>query len=264
MACSLVTRRQSDVRIMKISAIVITLNEEKNIGACLASLNFVDEIVVVDSGSTDRTEAICASNPLVRFFRQAWLGYGPQKNFALSLASHEWVLSIDADEVVPSDLADEIRASITNEKGCVGFYVKRKNMYKKQWIRHGGWWPDEILRLFRKDKGQFSNRKVHESAEVEGITKRLQAALEHYSYSGPEDFILKMHSYAMAGACQMKDEGRFGGAVRAVIRAVAAFVKGYILKRGFLDGRAGLLIAVSGALGVFYKLIKLSELNDNL
>jgi (heptosyl)LPS beta-1,4-glucosyltransferase len=247
---------------MKISAIIITLNEEKNIGACLANLNFVDEIVVVDSGSTDKTEAICASNPLVRFFQQAWLGYGAQKNLALSLASHEWVLSIDADEVVPSDLAAEICTSIKNENGCVGFYVKRKNMYKKRWIRYGGWWPDTILRVFRKDKGQFSNRRVHESVEIDGSTKELQTALEHYSYHGPEDFILKMHSYAMAGARQMQDDGRTGGALRAVIRAIAAFVKGYILKRGFLDGRAGLLIAVSGALGVFYKLIKLSELYD--
>jgi glycosyltransferase involved in cell wall biosynthesis len=247
---------------VKITATIITLNEEKNIGDCLASLDFVDEIVVVDSGSTDRTEAICVANPLVRFIRQSWLGYGPQKNFALSQACYEWILSIDADEIVPPDLADEICASIKADDGCAGFYVKRKNMYKKQWIRHGGWWPDTILRLFRKDKGLFSNRRVHESVEVDGITKHLQAALEHYSYNGPEDFILKMHSYAMAGAYQMKDEGRAGGAVRAVIRAFAAFVKGYILKRGFLDGRAGLLIAVSGALGVFYKLIKLSELSD--
>lgn len=262
MGCSLVIRQLYDGHVMKISATIITLNEEKNIGACLASLGFVDEIIVVDSGSTDRTEAICASNPLVRFFRQVWLGYGPQKNFALSLASHEWVLSIDADEIVPSDLADEICASIKTDDGCAGFYLKRKNMYKNQWIRHGGWWPDIILRLFQKDKGHFSNRRVHESVEVDGLTRSLQAALEHYSYKGPEDFILKMHSYAMAGACQMQDEGKTGGAVRAVIRAGAAFIKGYILKRGFLDGRAGLLIAASGALGVFYKIIKLSELNE--
>jgi len=201
-------------------------------------------------------------NPLVRFFRQPWLGYGPQKNFALFQASYEWVLSIDADEIVPPELADEIRTSIKADDGCAGFYVKRKNMYKKQWIRHGGWWPDTILRLFRREKGQFSNRRVHESVEVDGITRNLQAALEHYSYKGPEDFILKMHSYAIAGACQMQDEGRTGGAVRAVIRAGAAFIKGYILKRGFLDGRAGLLIAASGAIGVFYKIIKLSELNE--
>lgn len=262
MVCSSVIKWQREVGIMEISAIIITLNEEKKIGACLSSLNFVDEIIVVDSGSTDKTEDICRQYPFVKFYRQPWLGYGPQKNFALSLVSNEWVLSIDADEVVPSDLADEISTHLKADHGYSGFWVKRKNMYKKQWIRHGGWWPDTILRVFRKDKGQFSNRRVHESVEITGKTKELQAALEHYSYHGPEDFILKMHSYAIAGARQMQDDGRTGGAVRAVIRAFAAFVKGYILKRGFLDGRAGLLIAASGAIGVFYKIIKLSELNE--
>ena len=249
---------------MKISAVIITLNEEKKIAACLASLSFVDEIVVVDSGSSDKTEEICQSYPHVKFFNQPWLGFGPQKNYAVSLATHEWILSIDADEVVPPDLADEILAGINANNGYAGFWLNRKNMYQKQWIRHGGWWPDEILRVFQKNKGRFNNRKVHESVEVDGTTRRLQAALEHYSYNGPEDFILKMHSYAMAGARQMFVDGRRGGALLAVIRGIAAFVKGYILKRGFLDGRAGLLIAVSGAMGVFYKIIKLSELNDNL
>ncbi|MDK9718419.1 MAG: glycosyltransferase family 2 protein [Trichlorobacter sp.] len=247
---------------MGITATIITLNEEKNIGACLASLNFVDEIIVVDSGSTDRTEEICRSNPRVKFFNQPWLGFGPQKNYAVSLASHTWIISVDADEVVTPELAAEIQATIHDGCDLAGCWVQRKNMYKKQWIKHGGWWPDEVLRVFRKDKGRFNDRRVHESVEIDGTTARLQAALEHYSYSGPEDFILKMHSYAMAGAYQMQEDGRAGGAVRAVIRAIAAFVKGYILKQGFLDGRAGLLIATSGAIGVFYKIIKLSELNE--
>lgn len=249
---------------MKISAVVITLNEEKRIAACLSSLDFVDEIIVVDSGSTDKTEQICRSFPLVRFFNQSWLGFGPQKNYAVSLASHEWIFSVDADEVVTPELAAEIRSSVMTEDGCVGFFVKRKNMYKKQWVRHGGWWPDEIVRLFQKNKGRFSTREVHESVEVDGTIGRLQAALEHYSYNGPEDFLLKMYGYSTAGARQMYADGRRAGAFLAVVRGIAAFAKGYILKRGFLDGRAGLLIAVSGAVGVFYKIIKLSELNENL
>lgn len=247
---------------MHISAVIITLNEEKKIAACLSSLDFVDEIIVVDSGSTDKTEEICRSYPRVKFYCQPWLGFGPQKNYAVSLATHEWIFSIDADEVVTPELAAEIQATVHDTCDFTGCWVQRKNMYKKQWIKHGGWWPDEVLRIFRKDKGCFNDRRVHESVEIDGSTKELQAALEHYSYNGPEDFVLKMHSYAIAGARQMQDDGRTGGAARAVIRAFAAFVKGYILKRGFLDGRAGLLIAVSGALGVFYKLIKLSELYD--
>lgn len=246
----------------KISVILIVLNGETTIAPCLQSVSWAAEIIVVDSGSTDRTEEICTTYPGVRFFHHPWLGYGPQKNYALSLATHEWVLSIDADEVITPELAEEIRGAIDNSGAYAGFSFRRKNMYKKQWVRHSGWWPDEILRVFRKDAGRFNDRQVHESVEVNGAVKKLAGVMEHFSYNRPEDFILKMHSYSTAGARQMKVAGKKGGALRAVIRTVAAFVKSYILKRGFLDGRTGLLVAVSGAIGVFYKIIMLSELNE--
>jgi len=248
---------------VKISAIIITRNEEKNIANCLASLYFADEIIVVDSGSTDRTEEICRAFPAVRFFHHPWKGYGPQKNAALALASHNWVFSLDADEIVTPELAEEILAAVGSDMPYVGYRLRRKNMYRRQWIRHSGWWPDEILRLFRRDAGRFNDRVVHESVEVDGPVGFLKGVIEHHSFNAPEDFLVKAQRYSVLGASQMKRQGKKGGAVRAVVRAVSAFIKSYILKLGCLDGRAGLLIAVSNAVGVFYRIMKLSELHED-
>lgn len=246
----------------KISAIIITRNEEKNIADCLASLSFVDEIIVVDSGSSDRTEEICRSFPAVRFSHHPWEGYGPQKNAALALASHNWVFSLDADEIVTPELAEEILATVGSDMPYAGFRLRRKNMYRGQWIRHSGWWPDEILRLFRKDAGRFNDRVVHESVEVTGPVGFLKGVIEHHSFNAPEDFLVKAERYSVLGANQMKRLGKRGGSGRAVVRAASAFIKCYILKRGCLDGRAGLLIAVSNAVGVFYRIMKLTELRE--
>jgi hypothetical protein len=135
-------------------------------------------------------------------------------------------------------------------------------MYRGQWIRHAGWWPEEILRLFRKDAGRFNDRVVHESVEVAGLVGFLKGVIEHRSFNAPEDFLVKAQRYSVPGAVQMKRQGKTGGALLAVVRAASAFVKSYVLKRGFLDGRAGLLIAVSSAVGVFYRIMKLTELHE--
>lgn len=246
----------------KISAIIITLNEEKNIAGSLASLSFVDEIVVVDSGSSDRTEEICRSFPAVRFFHHPWQGYGPQKTAALALTSHEWVFSLDADEIVTPELAQEILDATRSDTPYAGYRLRRKNMYRGQWIRHSGWWPDDILRLFRKETGRFNDRVVHESVEVAGPVGFLKGVIEHHSFNAPEDFLVKAQRYSVLGAAQMKRQKKKGGALRAVVRGLSAFIKSYIIKRGFLDGRAGLLIAVSNAVGVFYRIMKLTELHE--
>ena len=246
-----------------LSVVIITYNEERCIAACLASVAWADEIVVVDSGSTDRTPEICRAIPQVHFFEQDWLGYGPQKNYATSLASHPWILSLDADETVTTELKDEIRDLLqTGSVPHAGYQIHRKNLYRGRWIRHSGWWPDRIVRLFRHNAGRFNDRMVHESVEVVGSVGQLQGAIEHHSFHGPEDFLEKARRYAVPGAQQMRDAGRYGNAMTAVIRGFAAFVKSYVLKRGFLDGRDGLLIAVSSAVGVFYRIIKLAELNE--
>jgi glycosyltransferase involved in cell wall biosynthesis len=246
-----------------ISAIVITLNEEACIASCLESLAWTDEVVVVDSGSVDRTEEICRSFPNVRFINNAWPGYGPQKNFALSHASTSWIISLDADEVVSPELAREVIETVGRPCNYNGFRIMRKNYYRNHWVRHSGWWPDEIIRVFRKDSGRFNDRIVHESVEVNGRVGSLPGVLEHRSFHGAEDFLDKALRYSVPGAKQMKQAGKRGGAVRALVRAAATFFKIYILKRGILDGRDGLLIAVSGAVGVFYRIIKLTELYED-
>ncbi len=251
----------NDVRLL-VSVTIITFNEEKAIAACLKSVAWADEIIVVDSGSSDRTEEICRSFPNVRFMHQDWLGYGPQKNFALAQAAHQWILSLDADETVTPELRDEILQKRHNSPRYAGYRIGRKNLYRGQWVRHSGWWPDDIIRFFNKDAGRFNNRLVHESVEIEGPIGSFSGTIEHRSFHGPEDFLEKARRYAIPGAVQMHSAGKKGSAPRATIKALATFIKSYLLKRGFLDGRVGLLIAVSGAVGVFYRVIKLAELNE--
>lgn len=244
-----------------ISGIIITRDEEARIGACLESLKWLDEIIVVDSGSTDRTEDICRRYPSVCFVRHDWEGFGRQKNIALGLARGEWVLSVDADELISGQLADEITKVVGNA-GFNGYMIKRKNFYRGRWVRHSGWWPDHVLRFFRKDKGRFSDRPVHESVELDGAYGFLEGCIEHHSFNCVDDFIRKAQSYSTIGARLMYERGRRPSAFGAVARSVATFCKLYFLKLGFLDGYAGLLIAFSNAAGVFYRYMKCIELQN--
>lgn len=245
-----------------ISAILITKNEEQRIQSCLASLEWADEIIVVDSGSTDRTREFCERNSKVKFYELPWEGFGIQKNRALERASGEWVFSIDADEIVTAELANEIRSIIQNSH-YDGYLLKRKNFYRGQWIRHSGWWPDTILRLFRRGKGLFNNRLVHESIEVQGELGELENPVEHHSFRTVSDFIRKADGYSSLGARQMRANNRTATALSACTHTFATFFKVYILKKGILDGQAGLLIAVSNAMGVFYRYMKCIELQSD-
>jgi len=244
-----------------ISAIVITKNEEQRIEACLSSLQWADEIIVVDSGSTDRTRELCEQNDKVKFYERPWDGFGIQKNRALDLASGEWIFSIDADETASPELADEILSTV-KQALYDGYILKRKNFYRGQWIKHCGWWPDPIIRLFRKDKGRFNDRLVHESVEIQGLAGELQNPIEHHSFHSVSDFIHKADSYSTLGARQMKLQNRNVTTLDACTHALATFIKVYFLKGGILEGRAGLLIAVSNAGGVFYRYIKCLELTN--
>lgn len=246
---------------MKVSAAVITFNEERNIGNCLASLSFADEIVVLDSGSTDKTEEICRSFPKVKFFHQPWLGYGKQKNRAVDLASFDWIFSLDADETVTSELSDDIRLTLQTPR-YDGYTVRRKNFYRGKWVRHSGWWPDRTLRLFNKGRGRFSDRPLHESVVLEGEVGHLNSCIEHFSFSCVREFIYKGDQYSTLGAQMMLDEGKTTSAANALLRSFAAFVKTYLIKRGILDGTVGALIAFSNAMGVFYRHIKCLELQS--
>lgn len=247
---------------MGISATIIVHNEERNIANCLASIDFVDDIVVVDSGSTDGTEAICRANPKVRFYSVPWAGFGPQKNRAVDLASHEWVLSVDADETVTPELAAELKEVVASGT-YDGYVVRRRNIYRGQWVRHSGWWPDEILRLFRKGHGRFNDRLIHESVELDGKVGKLRGCIEHRSFRSVGDFLAKAQAYSSVGAEQLRAAGRRSSPGKALGRSIFSFFKTYILQAGFLDGRVGLLIAYSNAVGVFYRYMKRLELDDS-
>jgi hypothetical protein len=190
-----------------------------------------------------------------------WEGFGRQKNYALQCAVGIWVFSLDADEVVTSELATEIRATLAHPN-CAGYLVPRKNFYRGQWVRHSGWWPDPVLRLFRIDKGRFSDRSVHETVELDSRPGRLEGCLEHHSFSGIADFLRKADSYSSLGAEVMLKQGKGTSVVLALVKSAATFFKTLVLKRGFLDGYVGVLISFSNAVGVFYRYMKCLELKQ--
>lgn len=252
----------SGVTNVTISATIITYNEEHNIAGCLASLDFADEIVVVDSGSRDRTREICEQYPKVHFHVYPWEGFGVQKNRAVKLATGEWIISIDADETVTKELATEIRRILQNST-CDGYTVMRKNFYRGRWVRHSGWWPDRILRLFRKERGRFSDRLVHEAVMLDGPLGRIEQCIEHHSFRNVGDFFRKGESYSTLGARLMFERGETTSAINALFRSAFAFFRTLVLKRGFLDGSTGVLIAFSNAMGVFYRHMKCLELQSD-
>lgn len=241
-----------------ISATIITKNEAANIAACIESLSWADEIVVVDSGSTDETVAI-AKRYTEKVFVETWQGQGRQKNRAAELASGPWILSVDADERVSSELAREIRQAVASGDAAV-YAMRRKNLYKGQWVRHCGWWPDWVKRLFRKGEARFSDDVIHDSLHSERPVRKLAAPLEHHSFHSPEDFLMRAYWYAHHQARELHRKGRRASVWTAVSHGAFALLQTYFLRLGFLDGAAGLLVAVSNGVGVFYRYMMLRDL----
>ncbi len=243
-----------------IAAVVITYNEEDNIGACLESVAWADEIVVLDSGSTDRTEEICRRYT-DRFFRREWDGYTGQRNAAHELASTDWILSLDADERITPELAAEIRAVLSEGgRGLVGFHLPYKVFYRGKWLRHGGFYPEKHLRLFRRGRGAYGERAVHEAVRVDGPAGDLKNYVEHYTYKSISDFLDRMERYASLSAEEYRRQGRTTGPVRMAGHAAGNFLKMYVLQRGFLDGYEGFLMASLYSVYTFVKYAKLREL----
>jgi len=242
---------------VSLSVIVITKNEEAAIRRCLDSVRWADEIVVVDSGSTDRTVDICRELGARVAETPDWPGFGRQKNRALDLATGDWVLSIDADEWVPPSLAQEIRAAIADPGDRVGFELPRLSTFCGRFIRHSGWWPDYLPRLFRRDCGRFSDDLVHERLLLAGPIGRLRAELLHETLSTLEELLAKINEYSTAGATMLHAQGRNASLTKAVLRASWAFLRTYVFRAGFLDGREGFMLAVSTAEGVYYRYLKL-------
>lgn len=246
---------------MKLSVIVITQNEADKIQACLASVAFADEIIVLDSGSTDDTVALARAAGATVYETADWPGFGPQKNRALDYAQGEWVLSIDADERVPAELALEIQACLDAPSSEV-FEMARLSDFCGEFIRHSGWWPDYVSRLFRRGRARFTDARVHEHLNYDGPVGRLSGHLVHYPYDDMEGLIAKVNRYSSDAAASMHARGRQGSLARALGHGFWTFIRIYFLRRGFLDGRRGVVLAVTAAAGSFFRYAKLMFLGD--
>jgi glycosyltransferase involved in cell wall biosynthesis len=238
----------------RLSAIIITRNEAANIADCLGSVAFCDERIVVDSGSTDGTAKL-ADEKGARVFAHAWQGFGVQKNYALSLAEGEWVLSIDADERVSPALAAEIRRAISQSRAD-GYEIPRRSTFCGRQMRHSGWHPDYVLRLFRRGRARFSDDLVHERVVCDGAVERLAEPLIHHPVTRLEDALSRMDRYSSAGADMLVASGRSVSFGTAIVRGLWSFLRSYILRAGFLDGREGFLLAVANAEGTYYRYMK--------
>jgi len=246
---------------MKLSVIIITRNEAANIRDCLESVAWADEIIVVDSGSTDATAEICGEFG-AQVHKHDWPGFGAQKNRALGYAANEWVFSIDADERVTPGLRAAIEAVLRKDNdACAAYRVSRLSSYCGRFMRHSGWHPDHIVRLFRRDVARFSDDLVHERLLVEGQIGQLDGELLHYAFDNLEEVLHKVDQYSSAGAQMMHQCGRQASLSGAVLRGLWSFLRTYVLRGGFLDGREGFMLAVSNAEGTYYRYLKLMLLN---
>lgn len=240
---------------MSLSVIVITRNEEASIRRCLESVKWADEIIVLDSGSTDGTVAICREYTS-GVHQTDWPGFGPQKNRALDYATREWILALDADEWITPASRAEIAGAMARTD-VAAFRLPRLSSFCGRFMRHSGWWPDHVVRLFRRGAARFSADAVHERVIVDGRTGTLREPLMHETFVDLDELLAKMNNYSTLSAQDMQREGKRAGLPTAVARATWAFVRTYFLRGGFLDGREGFMLAVATAEGTYYRYAKL-------
>lgn len=238
---------------------MITKNEEAAIGRCLRSTAFADEIVVVDNGSTDKTTEIARALGARVIEATDWPGFGPQKNRALDAAGGDWVLSLDADEWIEPPLADEIRSVIARADTADGYEMPRRSRFCGKIVRHCGWSPDYVLRLFRRERGRFSDDKVHEHVDVAGPLKRLKNPIEHDSITDLADAEDKIERYSKAAATQLIAKGKKSNLTKAWLRGLGAFLRTFILRLGFLDGKTGWMVANYNRRYTFKKWVNVAQ-----
>ena len=227
-----------------LSVVVVTLNEEERLRECLESVAWADELIVVDAESRDKTATI-ARELTDHVFVRPWPGFAPQKNFGLDQARGDWILSLDADEVVSPALREEIAAIVAGGGAHAGYAMPRRNVFWGRWVRHGGLYPDRQLRLFRRGRGRFVERSVHESVRVDGSVGRLAGHLEHRSYRDVADFLERADRYSTLAAEAWLAAGRPARPLLDLVgRPVGRFLGMYVVRAGFLDGWRGFLLAV--------------------
>jgi len=243
----------------RVTVTIITLNEADHIADAIDSVAWADEVVVLDAGSSDDTVAIARAKG-ARVDTREWTGYVDQKNAAARLATHDWIFSLDADERVPEALATEIRAVLAEEPPYRGYRVPRVTFHFGRWIRTTDFYPDFQTRLYDRRRGRWQGRYVHESVTVDGSVGRLTHEIEHFSYRNLHDHLDRINAYTTLAARQMLESGRRATALDLVVHPWAAFLRNYVLRRGFLDGTTGLTLSIVNAYSVFAKFAKLWEL----
>lgn len=243
----------------KLSVTVITRNESADIAAALESVRWADEIIVVDAHSTDDTVAI-ARQFTDRVVVRDWPGYIPQKNFAAAIATHDWILSLDADERVTAALAAEIRRTLERPPPEAAFRVARVTWHLGRWVRSTDWYPDYQTRLYNRHAAEWTGRYVHEAVTARGPVGQLRGELQHYAYRDVSDHLETIDRYTTLAARQMHEDGRRAGLRHLLVHPPLAFLRNYVLRRGIGDGAVGLLISRMNAYYVFLKFAKLWEL----
>lgn len=241
----------------RVSAVVVARNESMRITSCLESLAWADEVLVVDSGSTDNTVELCTGLG-VRVLQTQWRGYTVTRNFAIDAAAHDWVLCVDADEVVTGRLRDAVRG-VLREPHHQAYKIRREAFYLGRLMRFGGWGRDWHVRLFDRRSARWAEKAVHEYVKVSGTKGVLEGTLVHHPYEHIEHHIAKINAYTTLAARELATRGRQGGPLLALLRAIATFVRMYVLRAGFLDGGRGLVLAVNSSHYTFLKYAKLWE-----
>ncbi|MCX7793370.1 MAG: glycosyltransferase family 2 protein [Thermodesulfovibrionales bacterium] len=246
-----------------LSITIITLNEEKNIGDCLESVKWADEIIIIDSGSTDRTVEICKKYT-DKVFYNPWPGMNEQKALAMEKARGSWILNIDADERVTPELKKEIIDAIKHPR-YDGYRFPRKNYFINKWMRHGGWYPDHVLRLFKKECAFYGGINPHDKVIIRsGRIGTLKSPLIHYTYSSLSQYITRQNNYSSAAALELLKRNKRVSAVMIPLKTLWKFIETYILKMGFLDGTHGMIAAIGASYSTFQKYSKLWELQKAL
>jgi glycosyltransferase involved in cell wall biosynthesis len=244
---------------VELSVVVVVKNEEKNLPACLAAVSWADEILVVDTGSTDSTMVV-ATQMGTRVEQLAWQGYGPTKATAITMAKFDWVLALDADEVVSPVLKTQIQKTLVNPTAA-GYRIKRNSFYLGRQIKHCGWDKDYPLRLFNRKLGNFNQSQVHEKVTLPGKVEKLSGPLWHYTYPSLHSHLLKLDEYPALQAAQLAARGKRATVAGAITSGIWRFLYTYTFKLGFLDGLPGLILCLNSGFGVYIKYLSLWEIN---